>query len=121
MSESLHEALADAVDAIGGAKSVGVLLWGGDPMDAAKRVRSCLDTSRPHKFAPDELVIILQKSNEADFHEAFELFAKLCGYEVKQAVADTDMDAVPALLRLIHKDGAAMRELLSTMVKRLCG
>jgi hypothetical protein len=59
--ESINDALREDVQAIGGNKAVGAILWPELPIDqAAGKVRDCMNTDRRERMTPDQLALIVR-------------------------------------------------------------
>lgn len=88
--DSIEEALRDAVSALKGPKSVGVMLWPELSADvAAKRLNHCLDPERPEKLELSQVLLIAKKARSANCHT---LIAYLCAeldYEWKPIDPET--------------------------------
>lgn len=79
--ESINDALHEVVQATGGAKKVGAMLWPELPIDqAAGRVRDCLNHDRREKFSPEQVVLIGRMGREVGCHAVATYFARECGY-----------------------------------------
>jgi hypothetical protein len=69
MHESIIDALREAIQAAGGNKPVGALLYPDLPVDqAAGRVRDCLNPDRREHFTPGQVVVIARLAREAGNH-----------------------------------------------------
>ena len=92
--ESIHDALRELVRVLGGAKTVGLLLWPGKSMqDAATRLHNCLDHNRPEKLSPEDLLVLLQKGREFDCHVVMRYLNERSGYTAPVPVDPADESA----------------------------
>lgn len=81
MHESITDALAFIVQALGGPKKVGAMMRPELPADqAAGWVRDCLNASRREKFSPEHVVWLLKSARSAGVHSAMQYLADECGY-----------------------------------------
>lgn len=81
--DSLYDAVRAAVDAIGGPKKVGALLWPAKPLaEAQRRLLHCLDPERDHKLSLDEFELIFVEARKADCHTIAQYLAGH-GYKVE--------------------------------------
>lgn len=79
--EDIYEALRAAVQALGGAKKVGPLLWPTKPDDAAKtNLLDCLNRDNPRKFEVEEVMTLLRMAREAGFHRTKHWIDQATGY-----------------------------------------
>ena len=89
--ESLNEAMADAVRAVGGSKKVGSLLWPALPIEQAKnRLNDCLNAARPEKLSLAEVMFVLRAAHDAGYHGAMQYIAQESGYSLPQPVEPQD-------------------------------
>ena len=80
--EDEYDALRSAVNALGGAKSVGSNLWPHIPIvDAQRKLLDCLNRERAEKLDTSELFAILRWAKEAGFHEAKHWIDRELGYQ----------------------------------------
>lgn len=106
MRRTPDEALRYAVDALGGDKAVGYMLWAEiSPILSGQRVAHCLDPERREKFSLEQTVLILQRAKAKGDHRAMNLLAELCGYRVTAVI-----DQHEELADLAHKAAAAAQE-----------
>jgi hypothetical protein len=79
--ESIEDAIRDLVRVLGGAKTVGHLLWPGKSMqDAQTRLLNCLDHNRLEKLGPEDLLVLLRKGRDTGCHVVMEYINDSCGY-----------------------------------------
>lgn len=80
--EDIYDALRAAVQAAGGAKTVGHLLWPSLPVAEAHRaLLDALNRDRARKLDPEETFRIFRLAREANFHNAFHFACEGAGYE----------------------------------------
>lgn len=79
--ESVYDALKGIVQAIGGTKAVGALLWPEKSMeDARRRLLDCLNPDRDEKFDVQQVILLLRLAREANFHLAKHWIDQETGY-----------------------------------------
>ena len=106
--ESPEKALEGAVQHLGGAKVVGVKLWGGKTPDAARtRLLDCLNIGRSERLDLSESMTILRWAKEAGFHAPFQWIAGDVGYEARAVTKAEEVDRVVAVLEQSLKTSAA--------------
>lgn len=89
--ESLEDALKQVVRALGGTKKVGGMLWPALEFEAAKsRLNDCLNTERPAKLSPEELLLLLQLGRQHGAHDAMAFIVSCAGYRMPTALEPKD-------------------------------
>lgn len=79
--ESLNDALRAVVQAMGGAKKVGVAMRPELAMEPAARwVLDCLNPDRRERFDPEQVLWLLREGRKANCHAAMAYLAAECGY-----------------------------------------
>ncbi len=82
--EDVNEALREVVNALGGPKVVGPLLWPEKSVDQAHgQLLACLNSERRERITPEQMLLLLKKGREADCHAAMQFLAREAGYEIK--------------------------------------
>lgn len=82
--DDVSDALRAAVQALGGYKTVGAMLWPEKAADAAGRLLAdCLNTAKPEKLSPDQLILLLRVARGAGVHDAATFIATEAGYKVE--------------------------------------
>lgn len=91
MHESVTDALREVIQAAGGPKKIGALLWPDQPTDqAAGRVRDCLNPDRRERFTPDQVMYLLRVGRECGCHSLINYMARESGYADPQPVEPED-------------------------------
>lgn len=113
MRESINDALTDLVKQLGGAKSVGPLLWPDKPFETAHRLLlDCLNEERPARLAPEHVQRLLALAKGRGVHAGMEFLARSLGYaqpvpiEPRDEAADLTrrvLEAVPQLLEMVAR------------------
>ena len=81
--ESLNDALREVVQAAGGNKKVGTMLYPEMPVDhAAGRVRDCLNHERREVFNPEQVLLLLRIGRQYGCHSAMAYLTFECGYSI---------------------------------------
>lgn len=93
-SETFMEALRAVVVALGGAKSVGAILWPEKgPINAGNYLRDCLDDKRRDVLHPDQILWLLSEGRKANCHVAMAFISQECGYQPPVAIEPDDEKA----------------------------
>lgn len=98
-----------------------MLLWpelGHAPDQAANKLRDCLNPDRREKLSPEQFVLLLRKSREAECHAAMGYLLHECGYAAPEPV-----DAADTLARAQDEFAGAVAKLdgMARMIERLAG
>lgn len=81
LHESITDALREVVQACGGPKKVGAMLWPELPIDqAAGKLRDCLNPDRREKLSPEQTVLLARMGREVGCHALMVFMARECGY-----------------------------------------
>lgn len=81
--ESLHDALREVVQALGGTKNVGSMMRTDRSADELGRwVADCLNQERREKFDPDQVAWLLREGRNIGCHSAMNYLARATGYAV---------------------------------------
>ncbi len=82
--ESYQDAVREVARVCGGTKPLATLLWSTKtPQQAHSHLLDCLNTDRPHKLSPDELITIARLGRERGCDALMEFIAGETGYEIK--------------------------------------
>lgn len=80
--EDIYEALRTCIQAIGGAKKVGVELWPELSADkAGNRLNDSLNRSRREQLNAEQIIWILARARQANCHAGMSFIAEECGYK----------------------------------------
>lgn len=91
--ECAEDALKSAVQALGGAKVVGPMIWPDKSVDAAARLLlDCLNTSRSEKLDVSQVILVFTRARDAGHHVPFMWFAQEIGYEAKPVTKEEEVD-----------------------------
>lgn len=75
------EALKDAVNRLGGSKTVGAVLWPEKTPDAASRyLLDALNPARSERLNPGQVLLIMRMAREIGFHELAAYYMREAGY-----------------------------------------
>ena len=106
--ECAEDALRAAVEAMGGAKQVGVLLWPDKSPDAARtRLLDCMNTHRPERLDLSESMYILKRAKDAGHHAPFAWIAGEIGYDAKPVAKAEEIDRLTTVVEQSSKTLAA--------------
>jgi len=79
--ESIIDALREAINACGGNKKVGAVLYPDLPTDhAASRLRDCLNPDRREHLTPEQMVLIARLARAVENHAVMNFLADDLGY-----------------------------------------
>jgi hypothetical protein len=111
--EDLTDALRTCVQALGGAKRVGVMLRPELPADQAGRwIADCLNPDRRDQLHPDQLLLVLREARKVGCHAAMCFLAHAAGYaepapiepeDERAALQRTFNEKVDALMALVAR------------------
>lgn len=97
--ESPEDALRAAVQALGGSKKVGAILWSDKGVDNASRLLlDCINTSRAEKLEVSQVMLILRMAKEAGCHAPFTWMASEIGYDVKPITRGEEVDRLTTVV-----------------------
>jgi len=122
--ESPEDALRAAVQALGGAKKVGALLWPDLTIDnAGRKLLDCLNTSRSEKLDVSQVMRVFSLARDAGCDEPFLWFAAGIGYEARPVTRDEQVDRLTAVIEASSKTlstaVAALERLQRTGIARV--
>lgn len=116
--ESPEDALRAAIQALGGSKKVGVLLWPDKGVDNASRLlMDCLNTSRAEKLDVSQVMRVLSLAKDAGVHAPFAWMAGTIGYDVTPV---TRAEEVDRLTTVVEQSSKTLAQALATL-ERLRG
>jgi hypothetical protein len=82
--EDINDALRAAIKSIGGTKEVASKLWPEKTMaDAHSYLNDCLNTARPAKLSPEQVLLLLKWAREKGFHGAMQFICSEAGYRAE--------------------------------------
>lgn len=114
--ESPEDALRAAVQALGGSKKVGIMLWPDKGVDNASRLlMDCLNTSRAEKLDMSQVMRVLAMAKEAGCHTPFSWMASVIGYDITPITQAEEVDRLTTVVEQSSKTLAAAL----TMLERL--
>ena len=97
--EGPEDALRAAVQALGGAKQVGAMIWPDKTPDSAGRlVQDCLNPSRAEKFDVTQVMFVLRRAKEAGVHGPFMWFAGEIGYDARPITKAEEADRLTTVV-----------------------
>lgn len=92
--ETLNDAIRAAIDAAGGPKRVGSVLWSELGAEAAgNRLRDCLNPTRRERLSPEQLALVRRMARDAGCHVLASFEAKESGYARPVPIAPDDEKA----------------------------
>lgn len=86
--ESIEDALTTCVNAIGGPKKVGPMMWGDTvcPIEQGKKLTRCLNPEHASKLSLEEMMFILRKAHDVGCHAGINFICRDTGYADPQPV-----------------------------------
>jgi len=123
--ESIADALREAINACGGNKKVGPVLYPDLPVDqAAGRIRDCLNPDRRELFSPDQVVLIARLARDVGNHAIMNHLAVELGYlkpapvEPEDEIARLQREFVEAT-KSLHNMATRIETITATAVRRV--
>jgi hypothetical protein len=114
--ESPEQALEACVQALGGAKKVGPMLWPDKGIDNARTyLLACLNGDRPEKLSYSQIVFIFREARAMGFHSGFEWFAHQCEYEARPITRAEEVDRLTSVIESSSKTLAGALALLERL------
>lgn len=111
--DSPLKALEACVQALGGAKKVGSLLFPEKTIDNARTyLLACLNDDRSEKLSLDQILWLFMKAKEIGFHGPFAWFSGEIGYDTKPI---TKADEVDRLTTVVEQSSKALAAALATL------
>lgn len=106
--EGPEDALRAAIQALGGAKKVGPMLWPDKSIDSASRLLlDCINPGRPEKLELTQIMRIFALAKEAGCHGPFAWFAGEIGYDSKPITKAEEIDRLTSVVEQSSKTLAA--------------
>lgn len=106
--EGPEDALRAAVQALGGSKRVGAMLWPDKGVDNASRLLlDCINPSRAEKLEASQIMRVFSLAKEAGCHGPFAWFAGEIGYDVKPITKAEEVDRLTTVVEQSSKTLAA--------------
>lgn len=97
--DSPEDALKAAVQALGGAKQVGSLLWPDKTADNASRLLlDCLNPGRAEKLDVSQIMRVFRLSRDAGCFAPFFWFCNEIGYDAKPICRDDEIDRLATVI-----------------------
>ena len=89
--DSLGEALKATVIALGGSKTVGVLLWPEKDVEPAQRhLLACLNDGKAERLSPEHLLLLLKLARDKGHHVGITHILASLGYAAPQPIEPRD-------------------------------
>jgi hypothetical protein len=106
--EGPEDALRAAIQALGGAKKVGPMMWPDKGVDASSRLLlDCINPSRAEKLDMSQLMRVFALAKEAGCHGPFAWFAGEIGYDTKPITKAEEVDRLTTVIEQSAKTLAA--------------
>ena len=119
--EGPEDALRAAVQALGGAKKVGAMLWPDKGVDNASRLLlDCINTSRAEKLELSQIMRIFALAKECGCHGPFAWFAGEVGYDAKPITKAEEVDRLTTVVEQSTKTLAAALSALERIQNGRC-
>lgn len=118
--EDINDALRAAVKACGGTKRVACLLWPEKTQaDAHSYLNDCLNSARPAKLSPEQVILLLKWAHEQGFHGAFQYVAGECGYKAEPVEPRDELMEMLAEYSRLRKRADAYEQKIDERVAKL--
>ncbi|MDE2097792.1 MAG: hypothetical protein KGL39_11125 [Patescibacteria group bacterium] len=102
--ESPEEAITACIQALGGAKKVGPMLWPDKTVDASRTLLlDCLNASRKEKLDLSQILFIFKQAKEIGFHAGIQWFCMDAGYEAKPITRAEEVDRLTSVIEQASK------------------
>lgn len=102
--EGPEDALRAAVQALGGAKKVGSIIFPDKGVDAAARhLLDCINASRNEKLDLSQVMLILSMAKESGIHAPFSWFASQVGYDCSPITKAEEIDRLTTVVEQASK------------------
>jgi hypothetical protein len=111
--DSIYDAIAADVNAIGGVKKVAAMLWPANS-DAASRLRACLSTEHPQKLDAEELLSIKRMARDVGSSATLNYEAQELSFNIEWISPE---DEKARLQREVLKMGERFNEILRRLQK----
>lgn len=106
--ECPEDAVRAAVQALGGAKKVGSMLWPDKGVDnSARLLLDCINPSRAEKLELSQIMRVFAMAKEAGCHGPFSWFSGEIGYDVKPITRAEEVDRLTTVVEQSSKTLAA--------------
>jgi hypothetical protein len=97
--EGPEDALRAALQALGGAKKVGALLWPDKGVDnAARQLLDCINPARNEKLDLSQVMRVLALAKEEGCHSPFAWLASQIGYDVSPITKADEVDRLTTVV-----------------------
>jgi hypothetical protein len=95
IEESFNDVLIECVKAYGGSKTVGSLLWPEKTIkDSQNLLLACLNTDRPEKLNPEQVLFIISLARKNNVHTGIEYICKALHYSIPTPIEPEDEKAL---------------------------
>ncbi len=102
--ESAEDALKAAVQALGGAKKIGALIWPDKGVDNASRyLLDCINPSRSEKLDITQTMMIFRMARDEGYHAPFIWFSAEIGYDAKPVTREEEVDRLTFVVESASK------------------
>lgn len=106
--ESPEDALRAAIQALGGTKKVGPMLWPDKGVDNSSRLLlDCINSGRAEKLEITQIMRVFALAKEAGCHGPFAWFAGEIGYDAKPVARADEVDRLTTVIEQSSKTLAA--------------
>lgn len=93
--DDIYDAIRDVVQAAGGPKKVGLILWPDKSQQMAHtHLLNCLDRNRPEKLSPTQIVMLCKLGRDHDCHVLMAYINAETGYTAPKPLEPDDERAV---------------------------
>jgi hypothetical protein len=111
--DDIYEALLTDVMALGGSKTVGLMLWPEKKEKAGDYLKTCLNRDRAEKLSIDQIMLIVRRAKEVGSYATATFFCDETGFAAPQPIEPEDERAT--LQRAFIQSVEHQRQMLERM------
>lgn len=106
--DSPEKALDACIQALGGSKKVGALLFPEKTIDSASTyLMNCVDTHRAEKLSVSHVMMLFRMAKQAGVYAPFLWFANECGFDARPIAKEDEVDRLTMVMEQSSKTLAA--------------
>lgn len=97
--ETPEQAIEACINALGGAKKVGPMLWPDKSIDNARTyLLACVNHDRAENLNYSQLIFIFREAKALGFHAGFQWFANEIEYDVRPITKSEEVDRLTGII-----------------------
>lgn len=111
--ENVEQALAQCVQALGGAKTVGNMFWADKPMeDARTLLLNCVNPARKEKLDYTQIMFLFREAKNVGCYAPYQWFSNEIGYDARPITKAEEVDRLTSVVEQSTKTlSAALSQL----------